>query len=326
MKIPKFRKSLPLLHLTYFTCMYGRPELTAIMLANVLHLQQAFKKEIKINLAVAFSTDADEQCMKDSGIDAVCMRVPNTYLGKKWNAALALAVQHFGESTHYFVKADDDGVLTHEGMRALIAGMRMGLPYIGFGSEMYLAPERSLASYATYPIPHKVMGTLKAFNHTAITAAAMEVKVEFIQRVHIEHFQARQGEQHLVKYQWAEWLIAHGIAIPVENQKGVVLNLWENEWQRNLDWNSDLRLAYHGIRATPLTTSKPALFNIKLPGQNIWEYDQRSIDGQPYGYEEALQLMPADIRVMVIATGSSQAEYSLALQPQAVVLPFGKIK
>lgn len=285
-KTPKKQR----LTLTYFVCMYGRPELTAIFLANVLNLQRTFEKEITINMAIAYSTDEDEAAIKNSGIDAVVMRVDNTYVGKKWNAALSIAQQHFGENTHYFVKADDDGVLTVEGMRELIAAMHRGHNYIGFGSEIYLAPERAIASYATYPIPYKVMGTLKAFSHNALKAAAMDVGVRFIQRVQLEHFQARPGETHIVKYRFAEFLIQHGIAEFPQDQ-GIILNLWENEWQRNLDWNSDLRLAYHGIRPHVIATAKPALFNIKLPGKNIWEYDMRKNDGQPYSYFEAIALM-----------------------------------
>lgn len=292
------RKKQPRLNITYFVCMYGRPELSAIFLRNVQNLQRAFKDEIRISMAVAFSEDADHEAIEASGIDATIAKVPNTYVGKKWNAALSIAQQHFGETTHYFVKADDDGVLTVKGMRALIAAMRQGHDYIGFGSEVYLAPERALASYATYPMPHKVMGTLKAFSNNAIAAAAMGVAVKFIQRVDLEHFQAPRGETRIVKYRFAEWLVQHGLA-ELPNQHQVAINLWENEWQRNLDWNSDLRLAYHGIKPHVLATEKPALFNIKLPGKNIWEYDMRKNDGQPYGYYQALSLMHADEANMV---------------------------
>jgi len=302
MKFPKRSKSpqKPRISLTYFVCMYGRPELSAIMLSNVLNLQTAFEAEVSINMAIAYSTDADEEVIKKSGIDATIIRMPNTYVGKKWNTALSIALEHLGDQTHYFIKADDDGVLTADGMRTLIAAMRQGHSYIGFGSEIYLAPERAIASYATYPIPHKVMGTLKAYNHQALSAAAIEIPVEFIQRVDLDHFHARRGEFRQVKYAFAEWLIQQGIARVNSKTSGITINLWENEWQRNLDWNSDLRLAYHGIRSHVLHTDKPALFNIKLPGKNIWEYDMRKNDGQPYSYFEAIDLMYRNEQAMLI--------------------------
>jgi hypothetical protein len=56
------------------------------------------------------------------------------------------------------------------------------------------------------------------------------------------------------------------------------------EWNRSLDWDCDVRLAMQGIVATAVPVDHAAVLDIKTD-TNIWSYQHRAGEGQPYCFE-----------------------------------------
>lgn len=288
------------LELNIFTCFHQRAELSAMWLANMEGLAKYFDKSCTMRIFVAVTKDDAPSialCQaKRKGLTLHHEEVPNDPVGAKWNYALARASQ-LG-SWDYLVKADDDGLVTRSGFSMMLSEMHRGRPYIGFRGEAFVDADQRKASYFQYPQEGKCMGTFKAWNQEALEAAMLQMHCEHIQKLSLDHVIREQGDRVWYPAKLAGWLVKEGIVQPVKrtDAEGAAeslsmrINLWER-WNRNLDWCSDARLALNGIQCTAIESAAPLLCNVKLPGKNIWPFEFRGPEGQPYPWDKLKDLL-----------------------------------
>lgn len=291
-KRKSIRKITPI-KITYFTCMHGRSEISTVFMDNYERLKNKYAAYADFRLVAAVSDDESMQLMAGYQSETVAaFPCNNNPVGTKWNYALMMALQSFGDS-EYFIKADDDGLLTDEGFEALLEAMKEKHPYIGFNGEVFCSPLEQKAAWFQYPEPTKVMGTLKAYSAECIHRAATVVKVRAIQDFNAHGLRMMPGESKWFPFKTAIDLVNHSLCEwqPVNGQIEQNVTLWERAWDRNLDFCSDLKLLLNHITAHAVHTEKPALINIKIDGKNIWPFEMRANEGQPYRYDTLKELL-----------------------------------
>lgn len=279
------------LTLHFFTCMHGRTDVAEIFLRGLYRIMIESYSEFDMKLYVAHSDDEDDVLCKDfayaTGMDITTAKTQNDLIGSKWNTALNMAMA--GGKADYYIKIDDDDVVSSQGFAQMLAMMSHKVPYIGFDHVLFMDGTNGDGSLFKYPNPNKVLGAIRAFSWEMLHAGVVHVLCEIMQQVTQDGAKLEPGEQRWLNYNLAGWLHTQGIVRVMGNEDGTLITrcrLWTNEWNRSLDWDSDVRLALKGIVATPvpvdLDTQMPCVIDIKTPGQNIWSFGMRSNDGKPF--------------------------------------------
>lgn len=289
MKILRENKKLTI---HFFTCMHGRTQVARMFMQGLGRIVRASADVADIRICVAYSEDADKELCEemraaDNDLDLILHRVSNDLVGAKWNASLNMALAT--GVADYYVKMDDDDIISTEAWMSMIGMMIHKVPYIGFDHVLFVDGTNGDASLFQYPNPNKVLGAIRAFSMDCIRLGVMKVLCEVMQQVTQNGAQLEPEEQRYLPYNLAGWLHTQGIVRVMGNEDGTLITrakLWTNEWNRSLDWDSDVRLAINGYTATPVPwdvkKQGPAVADIKTPGHNIWSYHERSHEGTPY--------------------------------------------
>lgn len=243
-----------------FVAVWKRPEIT----------ERCFKgiKDLGLPIFAVVSEDWAEDLCKKYGADYV--RTPNTPLGKKFNTGLEGALK---KDFDYLMTFNSDTLINPELLQVYKYHMEQNTGLIGVDKVYFVQDGK--AKHVDYQL--QIIGAGRMFSRDALETAK-QVKVRFNKSVGgvINGFPT---EEKYIPVHRAVSAHRSGIVEILGEEK---IRLWDDEKERGLDGNSNMKLIHDQVSNKCIDIGKnPYIIDLK-GDENIWKYED--IQGEVADY------------------------------------------
>lgn len=247
-----------------FVAVWKRPEITRRCFEGI--------KRLGLPIFAVVSEDWAEELCKEFKADYV--RTPNTPLGKKFNTGLKGALK---KDFDYLMTFNSDTLINPELLKIYEYHMKQGVGLIGVDKVYFIQGEE--CKRVDYQL--QIIGAGRMISKDALEVAK-QVKVRFLKSVG-GVINGHPTEEKYIPVHRAISGHRSGILEIIGEER---IMLWDDERQRGLDGNSNMKIIHDQVSNKCIDTGNHPYVGDLKSDVNIWKYED--INGMPGDYNQVM--------------------------------------
>lgn len=245
--------------------MYNRPAISEIFILSYLRVKKHFEGRLIINLLAAVSDEESEKLCLKYNIPHIAHY--NRPLGRKHNKMVLSAITFF-QNYDYICLFGDDDIMSNELFELYLPFIESQIDYFGIKRSYVVDTATMNAGYFEYSQDNKLTGCGRMFSNRAIEETFMVVPVVTNRQIKVNNMVVGVGENLFLPEKKAKYLAQLNFVTITGNS---VFKMWDDDLEKGLDNNSELKLLFNGFTPVGISTDRPLITDIKS-SQNVWSF------------------------------------------------------